>query len=466
MNENKEIDIGTEILHSKKIMSSYGSGKLVSHLVDGVINFILFYFYEAEVGLNSWLVALGLVIYAVWDGFNDPLIGYITDRPFKFTKKWGRRFPWIIFAFIPWLISFVLLFTPPDVNAQEQPWIIFGWLVGTLCLYDFLESIVTVNSKALFPDKFRGKSERLKASAFTVYIGFVGVVLGFIIPPIFIIYGNIGSFALMAWACIIVSIICGILMIPGIRDDKECVENYLAKCEGQEREPFFKVLKQTVKQKSFVIFLIMFILYLSLTHLMVGSLFYFDRYVLKSGMITILTLFMLLGGLISIPIWLKLNKKFGDNRKTMILSGMVMVFTALLFTFLTDIAVIMIVTFIFGIGVGGNWVMIEPVFSDVIDESIVKSERRREGIYNGIRNFFAQLGKVIQALTLAIVHELTGFVEGADAQPPLALIGIRLHIGIIPAIYMGIGLLVFWKFFDITPEKAQYFKQKLIELGL
>ena len=210
----------------------------------------------------------------------------------------------------------------------------------------------------------------------------------------------------------------------------------------------------------------MFILYLSLTHLMVGSLFYFDRYVLKSGMITILTLFMLLGGLISIPIWLKLNKKFGDNRKTMILSGMVMVFTALLFTFLTDIAVIMIVTFIFGIGVGGNWVMIEPVFSDVIDESIVKSERRREGIYNGIRNFFAQLGKVIQALTLAIVHELTGFVEGADAQPPLALIGIRLHIGIIPAIYMGIGLLVFWKFFDITPEKSQQFKQKLIELGL
>ena len=40
MSEIKGIDVETEIIHSKKIMSSYGSGNLVSHLVDGV-NFVL-----------------------------------------------------------------------------------------------------------------------------------------------------------------------------------------------------------------------------------------------------------------------------------------------------------------------------------------------------------------------------------------------------------------------------------------
>ncbi len=466
MSDIDDFDIGAEVLHSKKIMSSYGTGSLVTHLVDGVINFILFFYYEAEVGLNSWLVALGLVIYALWDAVNDPLVGYITDRPFKFTKKWGRRFPWAIAVFIPWIISFLLIFTPPDVANQ---WITFAWLVSTLCVYDLLESVFTVNFEALFPDKFRSRSERLNASAIVVYIGFVGVVLAFLIPPMVIVYGNLSSYALMAWVCVVISVICWFLMMPGLRDDKENVERYLLKYdEGQKRESYFKTLKQTLKQKTFVAFFVMIILYLALTHLMTASLLYFSRYVLETGTGTLLimTLLLLIGGLVAIPFWLKLNKKLGDHRKTLIIAGIVMVCSAIQFTIFTNLTIVLIVIFIFGFGVGGYWVIYPVIFSQVIDESVVKYEQRREGIYNGVLNFFKNFGKLLQAVTLAAVHELTGFVEGASTQPPSALIGIRLHMGLIPAILMAIGLLVFWKFFDITPEKAKQYKEGIIKLKL
>ena len=451
--------------HSKKVMASYGIQQLVFQLLDGVIVLVLFFFYEAEVGLNSWLTALGLVIYAVWDAVNDPLVGYITDRPFKFTKKWGRRFPWILLAYIPWIISFLLIFSPPNVSNQ---WIIFGWLAGTLCAYDFLESVVTVNFTSLFPDKFRNRSERLNASAFVVYIGFLGVILAFVIPPVLIVYGNLSTYALMAWVCVIVSLSCWIFTFPGVRDDKENVERYLAKYDETQRESFFKVLRQTLKQKSFVMYLVMIVLYLSLTHLMTGSLLYFVKYILKreTGTLLILTLLLLLGGFISIPFWLKINKKLDDNRKTILIAGTIMVCFAFQFTLYTDLTLILIIIFIFGFGVGGYWVMLAPIFSQIVDESVVTYEKRREGIYAGIRNFFANFCKLIQAVTIAIVHELTGFVEGSDVQSPLALIGIRLHMGLIPAIYMGIGLLVFWKFYDITPEKSKQMKAKIIELGL
>ncbi len=69
-------------------------------------------------------------------------------------------------------------------------------------------------------------------------------------------------------------------------------------------------------------------------------------------------------------------------------------------------------------------------------------------------------------MTLAIVHELTGFVEGSDTQKPLALIGIRLHLGLIPGIFLTIGLLIFWKNYDITPEKANLIKNQLRELKI
>lgn len=64
------------------------------------------------------------------------------------------------------------------------------------------------------------------------------------------------------------------------------------------------------------------------------------------------------------------------------------------------------------------------------------------------------------------MHELTGFAEGAATQPPTAVFGIALHTGIIPAIFMAIGTLVFWKFYDITPEKSAEIKARLKELGI
>ena len=465
MSEINKSDSGSLILHSKKIHASYGATEIVTHLLDRTLVGIIIFFYEAEVGLNIWLITLAYTIYLIWDAFNDPLVGYLTDRPFKFTKKWGRRFPWMMISYIPWLISFILIFAPPSLDDQ---WIIFFWLVATLCLYDFMESLFTVNFFALYPDKFRDKDERVSVSMFIVYLGFFGIIGAFIIPPFIIRFGDIGSYTLMAVVCVAISLVCLIFMVPGLRDDKECVENYLAKCGEVETESFFKVLKEALKQKSFLVFLIMFVCYQALTNLMTGSLFYFVRYVLKgeASLTALIMIVLLLGGAVSVPFWMKYNKKTGDTRKVMLIGGIMMVLFAALLSAFTNLTVVIIFVFLWGMGLGGYWVMYRVIFGEVIDESIVMNEKRREGTYNGVRIFFSRAAGVIQVVTIAVVHQLTGFSSGASTQSDLALIGIRLHMGLIPAIFMGIGLLVFWKFYDITPSKAEKFKDEILRLKL
>ena len=466
MNEINKSGSESIILHSKKIQASYGATEIVTHLIDMALVGIVIFFYEAEVGLNIWLIGLAYTIYMIWDAFNDPLVGYLTDRPFKWTKKRGRRFPWMMIAYIPWLISFILIFAPPSSDSQ---WILFGWLAFTLCLYDFLESIFTVNFFALYPDKFRDKDERVSVSGFIVYLGFFGIIGAFIIPPVMITFGDIGSYTLMAVVVVAISLLCWIFMIPGLRDDKENVERYLVKYgEEQKQQSFFKVLKEALRQKSFLVFLIMFICYQALTNLMTGSLWYFVRYVLEGEAIitALLMMALLLGGAVSVPFWMRFNKKTGDNRKVMLAGGIVMVIFAALMSAFTNLTVVLIVVFIWGMGLGGYWVMYRVIFGQVIDESIAINEKRREGTYNGVRIFFSRASGVIQVVTIAIVHGLTGFSSGASTQTDLALIGIRLHMGLIPAIIMAIGLIVFWKFYDITPEKAEQFKQRIIEIGL
>jgi Na+/melibiose symporter-like transporter len=66
-----------------------------------------------------------------------------------------------------------------------------------------------------------------------------------------------------------------------------------------------------------------------------------------------------------------------------------------------------------------------------------------------------------------IVHIVTGFnpVPGAT-QTPLAILGIRLHMAILPALFFAVVVLIFWKFWPLTTERVQEVKEKLLELGI
>ena len=104
--------------------------------------------------------------------------------------------------------------------------------------------------------------------------------------------------------------------------------------------------------------------------------------------------------------------------------------------------------------------------SDVIDESIVRTGKREEGIYSGFQQFFGRLAILIQAITFVVVHTLTGFDEGASTQSPQAVFGIHLHFALLPMIYMFIGCIIFWKWYDLTPERVKENQQKMKELCL
>ena len=132
--EDKEI----VVRHSKKTMASYGFGIMSREFIQMAFNVLVFFYYEVEIGLNVWLIGLGLVIFAIYNAINDPLLGYLTDRPFKFTKKWGRRFPWILLGGIPLGFCYFLVFTPPRVDPKTGAWVLLGWLVFSTCLFDTL----------------------------------------------------------------------------------------------------------------------------------------------------------------------------------------------------------------------------------------------------------------------------------------------------------------------------------------
>lgn len=105
-------------------------------------------------------------------------MGILTNRPFKFTKKLGRRFPWILIGGVPYVLSYIFIFTPPAVDPNSGALIIFTYLVISTYLFDTFNSI--------FPDKFRSAKERRVATGIQTPIGILGVAMGTLIPPLLI----------------------------------------------------------------------------------------------------------------------------------------------------------------------------------------------------------------------------------------------------------------------------------------
>jgi GPH family glycoside/pentoside/hexuronide:cation symporter len=460
----------TEIVHSGLNMASYGFAKFLSEFIEMAFTTWGFIFYEVTLKLDPLLVGLGYALFAVWNAINDPLLGYLTNRPFKFTRKWGRRFPWILIGGIPYILCYILIFTPPMISDPVfEPWILFGWLLFATCLFDTFNSIFFINYVSLFPDKFRSVKERRKASGIATPIGIVGIALGALLPPIFIIKTSQFSFILQAAVISAIGLLVIMLAIPGCREDRSTINKYLDKHKVRGKEmSFWKALRTAMKQSNFRIFIVSYTLYRCLIISIQASIPYVVGYVLgePERIVTYISAGFLIGALISSPFWAILAQRRNNNKMVMVISSFLLIVFTIPLMFVNHWSIMFLVMIFWGVGEGGYWTLIAPVLADVIDESVVLTQKRQEGIYNGFLQFFGRLGILFQAATFAIIHVLTGFDNKSPIQSPEALFGIELHFVVIPTIVMLIGAIIFWKYYKLTPDKVAQHQARVDELKL
>lgn len=430
----------------------------------GMFGTHFFWYYETEVLLPVIFVGIANVIYLLWDAINDPLIGYLSDKPNRFTKKYGRRFPYIVIMGIPTMLSLMLLFIPPFTNAQINPIPIFLWALTMLIIQEAGYTSVSL-ARALYPEKFRSDSERRKNAGIGIVVSNIGMLLGMMVPMIFVTVGNINSYFVGAAILMIPCVITFILGIPGVREDPEIINRSL----NVKRDPFFKAMKIAFSKKNFLALIAVMVSVQVIGACIMGSIYYYTYYILlESADSAADILFMLswfLAGLISIPFWVFISKKLG-NRKLQIIALLTYMGAILPFIFIRTLVLAIVAALILGFMMGATNFVRFPIFSDLIDEATIIDGKRQEGIYQGALAFCDRFGILAQPLIFTVVHIITGFVAANDVQTPLAQQGIIAAMTWIPALIALVALLIFWKYYDITVEKTEINKKKLHELNL
>ncbi len=166
------------------------------------------HFYQDYLGLNATWIGIAATIYAIWNAFNDPLFGYITDST---RSKKGRRIPYMRYT-APFLaLTFVLVwFAPPQAGQQA----LFWWMLVTMLLYDTCYTIVGLVYSALLPEVTESDAQRNGLQISSSLFGMLGTLLGFLIPDL--VRPKTGDTSLMPLyiAMVIVAVIsAGLIML-------------------------------------------------------------------------------------------------------------------------------------------------------------------------------------------------------------------------------------------------------------
>ena len=425
----------------------------------GMVATHLFWFYETEVLLPVLYIGIALLFYAVWDAFNDPLIGYLSDKPNRFTKRYGRRFPFIIIFGIPLMLTLILLFMPPSVDAKTNPLPVFFWLLVILLIHEVSYTGVSL-ARALYPEKFRSDADRRINAAIGIVTFNIGLFMGFLVPMFFVREGDLSSYWIAAIILMIPCFIFYLLGIHGVREDEVMIMRALE----AKREPFFKTLKTAVKRKNFMALAVLSISTQVFGVCLMASIYYYVKYILllpldsQAGIMIMVV--WLIAGLLSVPFWMKIIPKVGNKKLQIIGISLVLSFI-IPALFIRTLILALVLVALLGFAQGATTFVRWPIFSDIIDEASLVDGKRQEGVYQGVFVFFDRIAFVLQPIIFTVVHILTKFDPETDNQTFIAQQGILAAMFWIPGLIMLTACLIFWKVYDLTPEKTLSIKNKL-----
>jgi len=453
-----------EIAKTSK-MFSYGLGYVI-------VNYFLyyglspvFYYYQVELGLSVIMIGLAFVIFALWNMVNDPILGYLTERPFKWTKRFGFRAPWVVISAVPLLIFFYLIWVPPEDANQLT---LFLWFVIITCLFDTFFSLFNDHVYGGYTNQFPSEYERRRSFAIATLCIAFGVIGMGALSGAFIVFGDPSSFVLFALIAVIVMAVLTVFLILGIKESEEMKKMYLDSYEKAEKTSFIGTMKTALKTKNFRVSLLGYTCQVTALNLFLASQLYLFNFVYNLDFTNYLyaQLVGVVAILVVIPFWSNFAKKHGF-KKTYWVCFMGHGLSFLLLIFVYSVPILLIFTFINYVFLSGEILMLQPVASDTYDEVSVQIEKHVDATLVGVRTFFFRMAFLVQAGVFVGIFLATGFIADPGAtQTDLALWGIRFNGIILPAAILSGMALIFRRYYTLEGAEKEALIKKLKDMGL
>ncbi|MFW9852255.1 MAG: MFS transporter [Candidatus Thorarchaeota archaeon] len=414
----------------------------------------LFGFYVDILHMNPKSYGIVMIIFAIWNAINDPIFGYMSDK--KRMDKRGRRAFFIRLSIPFFFVGFLMFWLASP--GWSHSWL-FIFLLISLFIYDTGYTIAGLNISAIQVDQTTSTNERTRIVLISLLLSMVPVGLASVTPN-FVLTSRTLSNIDMSLIFISLGIVATILMIIGAIKLKE---NPLED-EAAEPLPIITAIKETLKSKAFIFFVIFSFMMNAVTANLLAVIPLYFKYVFELNQIEILII-SVVTGVLYIPLlfaYEKLQNRIGI-RKTFLIAIIIMIsgFIGLFF-----VQSIVLMTLCYGLCLWMTvlWgLLVNPMVGDISDEDELKTNCRREGMFFGTNALITKGAPSLAIFIFTAIIEFYGYNSHLDFQSSQAIFGIRLGIGILPLVFLVLGFIALI-FYPLHGNKLKKIKMSLDNL--
>jgi GPH family glycoside/pentoside/hexuronide:cation symporter len=318
-------------------------------------------------------------------------------------------------------------------------------------LFDAAATFVYMPYFALTPELTEDYDERTSLTSYRMFFSILGGLLAFTLPLMIVgtfTPANAGRVLLMAAIFGLSSALPLFLVFFNTREKEEFA--------AQEKPKFLESLKAAFKNKPFIFGAVIYLLTWVCMDILQTILLFFIKYVLKLEAMSDTIMALIFGtAIIALPFWEFASRKL--NKRLAYVFGVAFwaVAQILLITVgpRVPMPVLVFLCIMAGVGVSAAHVLPWAILPDAIEWDEFKTGKRHEGMFYSLVTLMGKIASSIAIPLTAVMLDVTGYIPNAAQQPVRALLGIRLLVGPVPALFLTISIIFALKY---PLERAQF----------
>lgn len=428
----------------KWLYSIANLGNTIPYQAVGAV--VLFYYTDVKRLPATW-AAVVMTIYAIYNAFNNPVMGYISDRT---RSRWGRRIPYIMFGTLPYAVTFALLFLAP-FDGQGQPVALLIYFALFLFLWEGLGTAVSTAYYSLLPEMFRKYRERTDVAVRMNVVQTIGLLIGAAAPAAL---ASALGWPLMGVLLAVIAAAALYIGLPGMFEPKDAQE-----------AAYFSLgpaLKATFINRSFVaVGIAQTMRFFATNTLASGMIFYMKYSIGADEALTslILAVAFVAAGLALWP-WRQLVANRFEPRTTLMLAYILTGLAVIPLGFAQTVVSAVLCAVLVGIALAGLILMGDVIMADVVDEDEVKTGQRRAGMYFGMFSLITTLSGALVSVVFGLLLPAYGYDTSLMLQPPSVGTGFRVFMTV-PALIGSALAVVALSFYPLHGERLREIKSAL-----
>jgi len=409
----------------------YGAGDAANNLAFSMTSMFLLVYYTDVVGISAAAAGTHFLLVRFWDAFADIFAGRQVD---KTVTRWGKFRPWFLFGSLPLLLLSVATFTVPGGLGGTGKLV---WAYVTYAGLGLLYSLVNIPYGSLATAMTQAPAERAKLAGFrSMGTAATIIVLALVVAPQIKHSANLQrSLTVTTAAFVVVGFALYLLLF---KTSREVVVRDAAKVSLRQSLGTLRgnrpLLMLCLSALSFLVGMF------TLQTLQA----YYARDVLgDANYLVILTLVTTGLMFVVAPLIPRVVRRIGKKRAYVICGSLAVVAGfGIALTPPAHPTVAIGFFALYGVGLAGVNTLMWALEADTVEYGEWRTGVRTEGTTYAVFSFTRKAGQAVGGAAAAYGLGMVGYVSHAHAQASSTLVGVRYLAGFVPAVLIGIGVLI------------------------